>query len=501
MNGGNVLKRFHFFIDGIKRIPNIIGAFIFSFMLLLALFNIEWLKFHLVAILIIIILVIFLKISKFELKYSALFMNFFVVYIIISFYIALKIRVVPSWDFKGIFDNAVTLAGTGKLYDRIPLERYPNNIFPVFIYALWYRLFYLIGKQPEVTDGIILNAIFIYISIWFTFKTCRIIFNEKYAFVCSGLMFLFLPMIGYMPILYTDTMSMPCVIISIYIETLLNKELIKKKEKVIFLRIMEGIILAIGFKIKATVAIILMAIILNTIIELFNEMGLKQKKNKAGTIIIILSFIFFVLCINKTIETSGLFDKKECYDVQFPYTHWVKMGLNGHGGWNSADVNDTMEIKGYEEKQQENIVVIKERIMDYRLTGLFELMKKKAMFTWGDGTYYVSNKLNRQPQFDNFLSNFFRLTGQNNEKFILYCNTFHAILMILILISIGGSILLPCKEQLQNILQFSLYGLTLFLMIWETRSRYLLNWLPIFIILSGYGLRYLVGKNNIAKEY
>lgn len=117
------MSRFHCLIDDIKNVPNIIGAFIFSFILLLALFNLEWLKFHLAAILIIIILVNFLKSSKFVINYSTLFLCFFIAYMIISFYIAIKIRVIPSWDFKGIFDNAVTLAGTGKLYDRIPLER------------------------------------------------------------------------------------------------------------------------------------------------------------------------------------------------------------------------------------------------------------------------------------------------------------------------------------------------------------------------------------------
>lgn len=40
--------------------------------------------------------------------------------------------------------------------------------------------------------------------------------------------------------------------------------------------------------------------------------------------------------------------------------------------------------------------------------------------------------------------------------------------------------------------QMAVFGLALFLLIWETRSRYLINFLPLFILMSAHGARITV---------
>ena len=38
-------------------------------------------------------------------------------------------------------------------------------------------------------------------------------------------------------------------------------------------------------------------------------------------------------------------------------------------------------------------------------------------------------------------------------------------------------------------MQLAVFGLFLFLLIWETRSRYLVNFVPVFLLLGADGLR------------
>ncbi|MCD8096062.1 MAG: hypothetical protein LUE12_08050 [Ruminococcus sp.] len=41
------------------------------------------------------------------------------------------------------------------------------------------------------------------------------------------------------------------------------------------------------------------------------------------------------------------------------------------------------------------------------------------------------------------------------------------------------------------LIRMSVIGLAVFLMIWETRSRYIINFMPLFVLMSADGLRYL----------
>ena len=46
-------------------------------------------------------------------------------------------------------------------------------------------------------------------------------------------------------------------------------------------------------------------------------------------------------------------------------------------------------------------------------------------------------------------------------------------------------------EKNETILRLSIFGLFLFLLIWETRSRYLVNYLPVMQIISFIGIERL----------
>ena len=49
-------------------------------------------------------------------------------------------------------------------------------------------------------------------------------------------------------------------------------------------------------------------------------------------------------------------------------------------------------------------------------------------------------------------------------------------------------------------MQLAVFGLFLFLLIWETRSRYLINFVPIFILLGLDGIAGFTGRESGEKE-
>lgn len=184
-----------------------------------------------------------------------------------------------------------------------------------------------------------------------------------------------------------------------------------------------------------------------------------------------------------------------------PATHWIMMGLKGPvGQFNQEDVLFSENIKlkyGKEKVKEENIRVIKERLKDYGINGYIEFLNDKISFTWGDGTYYSVNKLERSLEKNNNIQEY--VIGSKNTLFIYISQISHITILVMILISAIGSFKKPASFE--RSMQIGIFGVFLFLVIWEARSRYLLCYLPILIVTAFYGMNYLFKFiDNIVKE-
>lgn len=72
-----------------------------------------------------------------------------------------------------------------------------------------------------------------------------------------------------------------------------------------------------------------------------------------------------------------------------------------------------------------------------------------------------------------------------------YCQIFHFTMLLGIIVSIGYSIKNGRKEKaIISISKLSIFGLLIFLLLWETRSRYMLNFIPIYILTWVSGIIY-----------
>src|SRR5690606_41876762 len=60
-----------------------------------------------------------------------------------------------------------------------------------------------------------------------------------------------------------------------------------------------------------------------------------------------------------------------------PPAHWVMMGLTGNGSYNSEDYTFTYRFRTYEQRQNANLVQIRQRIADYGFWGYLEFLNRK----------------------------------------------------------------------------------------------------------------------------
>ena len=127
------------------------------------------------------------------------------------------------------------------------------------------------------------------------------------------------------------------------------------------------------------------------------------------------------------------------------------------------------------------------------VNGMITHLYEKLTFTWGDGIYYIDHHLNSSDSDGNKLENrsvlfeFVLRDGKYNAVFYVYSNTFHMCMLLFMILS-GFFALKRKRISKITLIQGIVFGATLFFMVWETRSRYIFNMTPLFILLSADGL-------------
>jgi hypothetical protein len=134
--------------------------------------------------------------------------------------------------------------------------------------------------------------------------------------------------------------------------------------------------------------------------------------------------------------------------------------------------------------------VIKIRLHNYGLMGIARLFSTKNLFTWGDGTYFAPVKLDRGAKYTAMHSYLLPMKSNQNYVYIYFCQIVNLSLLSLILLS-GWRQLRNRQITLISVCALSLFGLGVFLLVWEARSRYLINFAPMILLCSLDGLLYV----------
>lgn len=407
----------------------------------------------------------------------------FMIMIILQICFVIYFRNNPTWDFGVVFYEAREMAlGKNQLSEYF-YNLYPNNIGLALLLTSLFRLTTKVGSSIEafLTVAIIFNIIVINLTILLTYMFIGKALGQKNATLFSIFILFISPFYAYSPIVYNDTITMMFPVIMFLCLYIYSKEDKSKIKEVLSL---SGIAIAaaIGTILKTNIIIGLVAII---IYILFTN---KLLKGIVSNCIIAIIFIVIMNCFQIIAERYIPIKYSEC---GLPATHWIMMGLKGPvGQFNQEDVLFSEDIKlkyGKEKVKQENIQVIKERLKDYGVIGYIQFLNDKIAFTWGDGTYYSVNKLARSPEKNNNIQQY--VIGNKNTLFIYISQFSHITILAMILISAVGSFKNP--TSFERAMQISIFGVFLFLVIWEARSRYLLCYLPILIITAFYGMNYL----------
>lgn len=407
--------------------------------------------------------------------------------IIIQFIIGYLVRTNPSWDLGLVIQSAQEILEYGHSTDMaVYYIQAPNNIFITLILAVTIKFFGMFNLTDVNVVTLVGNIIFIQIAVLFLFKISKRIFNNATACFTLVLMLLFLPIYPYSTIMYTDTTSMflPVAFLYFMIKIYDNKD---SRKKYIYAALM-GIMSFIAFNLKVTAIILIIAFVIN---ELVNKRFLLLLKTMG---VAVLTFLVVQVSYTTFLKKTEIMGIPYEETKQVPFTHFIMMGMYGAGAFSAEEWQFTLQLPDYETRKSENIRVIKERLKKYGAQGYIKFLNNKIKGqTWGSGTYDFETILPSYNIDNNIAHQFLLSTGKYYRPVFYYCQTYHFTMLVSIAISIFYTIKNGKKDDILNISKLSIFGLLIFLLIWETRSRYMLNFIPIYILVFVSGIKYFQG--------
>lgn len=396
------------------------------------------------------------------------------------------LRLDPQWDFGAVYHGALQLAAEGHFTSYAPyfLESL-NNLFVTLVLTIAFKAGSLAGLSPDFT-GILLNSLAVACSVLFLYLAVAKQYCQQLALYFAFLCYFFVPMVLYVPVYYTDTLSMPFVCFGLW-AAIMARAAATPHARLLWAGAL-GLSAGTGYLVKGSAAILLAACLLWALLADHAPM----KQTLASCAVALACFAVLVLAWQAFLPVNPWLSLDALDDHRLPASHYIMMGLAGEGGYHGKDHLFSASFGSLPERVAANREVIAQRLQAMGPGGLAAHLQKKLAYTWADGTYFAPMKLCMYPWNEFWLHQWILPGGRHYAVFRRLCGAAQLVLLGLLA---GGALRVAMQKQPAANLAFAaraaVVGLALFLMVWETRSRYLVNFAPLLALLAACSLQQL----------
>lgn len=418
---------------------------------------------------------------------------------ILQLFIASIIRYTPKWDPIALLTYA-QFQSTNRTTPQWVVDyfnQYPNNRF----LAIVFKAITVAGNKAGFSN----EQACVYISVLAVNATClligfsilRLTENIITSLIGWVLSVLIIGFSGWIAVPYTDTFLLPFLASSILISVLLFKS--SSLKKIVSLSLMLGILLGIGSLLKPTALIFGIALSLSIILAAIYQHPLIRFT--AARIIPAL-IACLLISLSSTPIINSLYALPVDREKEFSISHYAMLGINQEslGIFNSEDATYSALIPGYDARKKADWDLTVRRYRDLTLISASKFFIKKNTMTYSDGTFGYGRegsdlpkplKAPIPPTFSTVVKNLYYDSetsghGLRGIQQILW----NVVLLSCCLLAPGASkqlkkdtIQLPIMTAILTVL-----GLSIFLLIFESRGRYLFSFLPFYLVIGTYAI-------------
>ena len=387
-------------------------------------------------------------------------------------------RYEPSFDLGAIYNGAIGWVEQGSFmaakehFGEDYFYYFPNNLGGMALLLLPFRITALLGIRDYYMVAVVFATLLEGVTLLLVLLIGRRLFGEARSLLVLVFMLLFPPVYFMGAAFYTDTLSMPFPVLAFYLY-LRFRDCRTGREKWLCAALI-AVTVAIGMQVKFTVVITLIAIILYQLLNAEKTAeDLLQLCGMSGVVIACVTLAF-----NGIIYTGHL-DHYRAKALNTPYLHWVMMGLKDEGRYNPNDYEFTRSFENTDARNEALRKEIFNRIEANGVNGMLDLWNIKAVIDFGDGTLAQSDFFDDNPQNDTALHDLVLYDGQ---RFQIYRYISSGVYFLFVLLSAFGALRGIRAPSVKAILPIALWGLVLFLMLWEATGRYASNYAPMFAL-------------------
>lgn len=416
---------------------------------------------------------------------------------IVQMTVASKLEFNPVFDMGSVYHGAIEWLekGTVKTYEEY-FYYFPNNLGLTIIFRFLFSIAKMIGYTNYFMVGSFAGCISTLVMMWAIIQICRKLVGNKCALLAIVLMAVIPPFYLMAGAFYTDVMSLAVIPLIIYFY-LRAEEQDKIKKKVLWY-VLIAVVSAFGMKIKFTVVIGLIALFIITAIK----GKWKEIVILAVSVGVITSVVYGAF---HAVVYPKLLNEETAEQMNTPYLHWIMMGLQGKGSYNHGDYEFTRSYKDLDERQDALMLQIKARIKENGAGGMVKLYQKKTINCFGDGTFAMSDFLDDSPVNLSKFHDKVLYSGSQYKEYSSICQGVFVFIMLCMLVYGAKSFFFDeydvaimtdeDKKKIANkaIFMLAFIGIWLFLMLWETSGRYMLNHISMMIICAVFGIEGLCG--------
>lgn len=435
----------------------------------------------------------------------------FIIVFIFQLIVARKTYFDCGWDAGTVIRSGKALVENPSEFGISYYQTFPNNILMVFLYKKIYLLSLLFSNISYEFLLIIISTILVDLSVIFALLIVSEFIN-KTAFIPAYIFSIVILMFSsWIAIPYSDTYSIIFPVLNIYLYLRIKK--CTKVQNKIILSFLIGIFSIIGYQIKPTAIISMIAIIISCFIY-----NLKDKKSCVMSLLIISCIVSSAgagkLIYNKKVnrmQVNGVSLVGDT-DKQMPMTHFLMMGINEnyiegrgtlYGAYNGDDYAISFGCATKEERINTNLAEYKERLKKLGISGYIKYISNKGNWMLSDGTFYYGGEgsfaISECYESDNtakLLQSYFNFDGENYKVNAYFRQAVWTLVLFFIVIPIIF-IKKDFRKEEVFVIRMCIFGIIVFLLLFEGRSRYLLNHIPLFIVLASYGFNEMYKLLNV----
>lgn len=395
-----------------------------------------------------------------------------------------------SWDvglMKWWVEEIVNGSSMAAVSADVGYSIYPNNLFLFYLFCIIEKTGMFFSMSEPYHLCIYISCLCVNLSCFLGNLIIRKMTDSGivrgYYSIVSTVLILFSPWIM---IPYSDTYGMFFVMLGMWGLLCLEKKYLKW--------VVVAFAAIIGYRVKPTCIFPLFAAYITYGIQYMIFLK-RHWKDLLALICSTLCFWCAGMLIPVWIQHTYSFRLDP--DLQFPYTHYMMMGLNQvtNGGYNHDDFSFTNGFPDFATRKQADKDEFIRRLKDLREQKMLaEFLRAKAVinfndgsFAWnGEGSFFID-----YVEHDNILADWFQETmvppdvwGNEGKYYYLYRTIVQTLWLSILLGLLFAGMGIKERRKSMACLTIVVCGLMAFVMLFEARARYLYLYSPVFLILS-----------------